>query len=172
LALIGARDEAHTMTEAVDDDLGQAGADLLLDGTGGELGFSRARAQLCAASAYVTLREGQAAETAATVALELFEAVPADERWTAGMIGARIDLGAARTLRGDLAGAEDALTPVFGLAPERRTSALTGRLDRLSRILASRPYRGVEASRICGQIDEFTARSLPRATRPAITAGP
>ena len=172
LALIGARDETHTMTDQVDDDLDQAGGDLLLDGTGGELGFSRARAQLCASSAYVTLGEGQAAETAATVALELFEAAPKHEQWTAGMIGARIDLGAARTLRGDLAGAEDALAPVFRLAPERRTSALTGRLNRLSRILATRPYRGVEASRICGRIDDFTARSLPRATRPAITAGP
>lgn len=171
LALIGARDEAHAMLAVVGDDLDQAGGDALLDETGGELGFSRARAALCASSAYVSLGEGLEAEAAAVTALELFAEAPAAEQWSAGEVGAHIDLGAARTLRGDLAGAEAALSPVFDLDPDRRTEALTRRLLRLNRILTSRPYRGaVEARRLGGQIEDFTARSLPRTARAALTA--
>jgi hypothetical protein len=85
-------------------------------------------------------------------------------------VGARIDLGTARALDGDLAGAEDALTLVFGLAAERRTDALTQRLGNLNRLLATRPYRGApEAGRLEEQIAAFTAHSLGTSVR-ALTA--
>lgn len=166
LALIGARDEAHDALHAADAQLDRAGGDVLLDEFGGELGFSAARAELCASSAYIALGEAADAERAALSAVTLFEELDGSDRWAAGEIGARIDLGTARTLRGDLAGAQDALSPVFLLEPQRRTEALSRRLVGLGRVLASRPYRGaIEAVTLGGKIEKFTARSLSRTAR-------
>jgi tetratricopeptide (TPR) repeat protein len=166
LALIGARGEASAAMRSAADQLDQAGADALLDEVGGELGFSHARTELCASSAHVSLGHGREAEQTATNALDLFAGLPAGDRWLAGELGAQIDLGAARTLRGDLAGAEAALAPVFTLDPDRRTEALSRRLVGLGRVLASRPYRGAqEAHRLGEQIEDFTTRSLGRTVR-------
>lgn len=80
-----------------------------------------------------------------------------------------MDLAAARTLRGDLAGAENALAPVFALEPERRTEAVARRLTNLGRVLGATRYQNaVEARRISEAIEDFTARSLPRGVLRAI----
>jgi hypothetical protein len=163
LSLIGARQETREALRAAGTELDLAGSDPLLDETGGELGFHRARAELCASSSYVSLGDPVAAVETATVALELFAGLPADEQWTAGEIGARIDLGAAHALRGDLGGAEEALAPVFTMDPSRRTAALSRRLTALARVLASRPFRGAtEANRLGDRIEDFTTHSLSR----------
>ncbi|MGQ0838191.1 hypothetical protein [Actinokineospora sp.] len=172
LALIGARDEVVAALDAASDELDQAGDDPFVDEIGGELEFDRSRRALCAGAAFVTLGDGVRAEIEATNALELFALVPSDIRWSAGELGARVDLAAARTLRGDLAGTEDALAEVFTLDPARRTEALGRRLSSLGRILGAARFRGSpESVRIGDAIANFTAptHSLARAgTRTVI----
>lgn len=165
LALIGAREEATSALDAASAELDRAGNDPLLDEVGGELGFDRSRRALCAGAVYVALGDGNRAEAEATAALELFGQMPAEVRWGAGEQGARIDLGTARVLRGDLAGAEDALSSVFELEPDRRTEALVRRLTRLGGVLGAGRFRGaVEAGRLGEAIEAFAERSLPRTT--------
>lgn len=75
-------------------------------------------------ASFVALGDGEQAETEANAALAQFGEMPEGVRSGAGELGARVDLAAARTLRGDLAGAADALVAVFALDPERRTEAV------------------------------------------------
>ena len=173
LALIGARQEVRAALDAAADELQRAGNDPFLDEIGGELGFDRSRHALCAGASFVVLGDGDQAEIEATAALALFSEIPERSRWVAGECGARVDLAAARTLRGDLAGAEDALVPVFSLVPERRTESVAQRLTNLGRVLNAARYRdAVEARRIGEAIEDFTTRGLPRsATRAIINSG-
>ncbi len=171
LALIGARQEVGIALDAAANELDRAGDDPFLDETGGELGFDRSRRALCAGASFVTLGDGARAEPEALTALDLFGEMPERVRFAAGELGARIDLGAARTLRGDLAGAEDALVPVFALDSARRTEALSRRLTSLGRVLGTVRYRGaVEAARIGEAIEDFTAGSLAHAIPRSISA--
>jgi tetratricopeptide (TPR) repeat protein len=163
LALIGARQEVITELNAAARELDRAGDDPFLDEIGGELSFDRSRHALCTASAYVALGDGEQAEPAAMTAIELFAGLPEDLRGGTGELGAWIDLGTARALRGNLAGAEEALHQVFALAPERRTEALARRLTDLGRVLATTKYRGaVEAIRMGEAIEDFTSNRLAR----------
>ncbi|MGB8202567.1 MAG: hypothetical protein WCF33_23265, partial [Pseudonocardiaceae bacterium] len=170
LALIGARQEVRAALGAAADELQRAGNDPLLDEIGGEFGCDHSRLALAAGASFVALGDGDQAETEDTAALALFGEVPEQSRWVAGELGVRADLAAARALRGDLAGAEDALVPVFALDVDRRTEALTQRLTSLGRMLGSARYRdAAEAGRIGDAIEDFTTRSLPRnATRAII----
>jgi hypothetical protein len=172
LALIGARQEVQSELNKAADELDRAGDDPFLDEIGGELGFDRSRRALCAGAAYVALGDGDQAEIEAMGALQLFAELPEETRWGAGELGARIDLGTARTLRGDLAGAEDALSTVLDLDPSRRTEALSLRMQGLGRILGTSRYRGAtEARRLGEAIEGFAESSLARATATrAITA--
>ena len=170
LASLGARQEVRAALGAAADELQRAGNNPLLDEIGGELGFDHSRYALCATASFVTLGDGAQAETEATAALALFGEVPEQSRWTAGELSVRADLAAARILRGDLAGAQDALVPVFALDVDRRTESLARRLTSLGRMLGSARYRdAAEAGRIGDAIEDFTTRSLPRnATRAII----
>ena len=169
LALIGARQEVRAALDAAADELQRAGDDPFLDEIGGELRFDHARRALCAGASFVALGDGEQAETEATAALALFGEMPERARSGAGELGARVDLAAAHTLRGDLAGAEDALVAVFALDPERRTEAVIRRLTNLERMLGSARYRdAVEAGRIGDAIEDFTARRLPCSATRAI----
>ncbi|GGM63941.1 hypothetical protein GCM10012275_38130 [Longimycelium tulufanense] len=153
LALLGARGEVEQALGRAADELDRAGSDPLLDGVGGELCFGRSRTALCAGTAYVALRDAHRAEEATMLALRLFAE---RERWRPGELGATVDLAAARTLRGDLAGAEEALAPVFTLELDHRTEALRLRLVHLTRVLGTARYRqSLEARRITEQATEF-----------------
>lgn len=173
LALLGAREEVQDELNRAADELDLAGDDPFLDDVGGELGFSRARRALCAGAAYVALGDGERAEREALGALELFEQSPDDMRWGAGELSARVDLSTARAMRGDLAGASDALRQVLELDESRRTEALTQRLRGLGQLLSSSRYRSaVEAARLGEEIEEFARHSLGRSTATRmITAG-
>lgn len=165
LALIGARDEVGADLAAAVDQLDHAGHDELLDGVGGELGFDRSRLALCGSTAYVALGDGERAEPAAEAAQEMFASLDDARRWNSGAVAAAVDLGTARALRGNLAGAEDALSEVFALPPAERTATVSQRLLGLGRILGSNRYRGaVEAASVGEAIEAFTAASLPRTT--------
>ncbi|MTD57145.1 hypothetical protein [Amycolatopsis pithecellobii] len=173
LALIGARDEAQAELDSAATELDRAGEDSFLDEIGGELAFDRSRAALCGGAVFVALGDGQRAESEASRALALFDQMPEAQRWGAGALGARVDLATARTLHGDLAGAQEALGPVFELDPARRTEAIAQRLHGLGRLLGTTRYRGaVEAGPIGEAIEDFTAASLARvAARPALSSG-
>ncbi|WP_280245815.1 hypothetical protein [Nocardia abscessus] len=165
LALLGARGEVHTELESAASELDRAGGDDFLDEVGGELAFDRPRRALCAGAAYVALGDGEQAEQEASAAVDLFSTVPAAQRWGAGALGAHVDLGAARVLRDDLAGAQDALAPVFDIPPARRTEAIALRLHSLARTLGTSRYRGAtEALQLGAAIEDFTAISLSRTT--------
>lgn len=165
LAMLGARQEVSTALALAAEELDRAGDDPLLDDTGGELGFDRSRRALSAGASYVWLGDGERAEAEAEHALALFDTLPFGARWHAGELSARVDLGTARALRGDLAGVEDGLGQVFALAPELRTEALNRRLISLGHMLGSSRYRGaVEAGRLGEQIEDFTATSLARSS--------
>ena len=173
LALLGARDEVASALAGAEFELDKAGNDSFLDEIGGELGFNRARLALCAGAAFVSLGDGERAEIEALAALELFGLVPPQLKWAAGELGARIDLAAARILRNDLAGAEDALRQVFDLESQRRTEALTRRLTDIGVVLRTSQFRrAVEATRIGEAIENFATDSLPAISAyPAITSG-
>lgn len=167
--MLGGRDEATTALNSSSDKLDVSGNDTLMDEIGGEFGFDRARHALCIGASYVLLGNARLAEAGATRALELFDARPPHERWNAGTLAARVDLGAARVLGADLAGTEEALAPVLILKPEWRTEALSNRITKLGRALRAARYRGAtEASRIGEAIEDFTANSLARSPRRAI----
>lgn len=171
LAMIGAHQEVSVALDAAADELDRAGDDPFLDEIGGELGFDRSRRALCAGTSFVTLGDGARAEPEAVAALELFGEMPQRVRFAAEELSACIDLSAARTLRGDLAGAEYALVPVFALDSARRTEALSRRLTNLGRILGTVRYRGaVEAARIGEAIEDFTAGSLAQTIPRSISA--
>ena len=75
----------------------------------------------------------------------------------AGELAARVDLATARTLSDDLAGAQDALGPVFAVDPEQRTLPVVRRLTTLGRMMGASRYRdAVEAHRIGETIENFT----------------
>ena len=99
------------------------------------------------------------------IALELFGTAPEHARWSAGQLGAYVDLATARTLRGDLAGTEEALSLVLALAPEHRTEAISLRLDYLGRLVSAPRFHGAtEARRLGERIEDFTAHDLARLT--------
>ncbi|HEX5403149.1 MAG TPA: hypothetical protein VFX16_12685 [Pseudonocardiaceae bacterium] len=173
LAMIGARQEVEIELNAAANELDRAGDDPFLDEIGGELGFDRSRRALCAGASFVVLGDGERAERDAIAALDLFGKMPEQVRWGAGELGARVDLATARTLSGDLAGTEEALSAVLALPPDRRTEAISLRLASLGRMLGGKQFQGaVEASRMGEAIEDFTAHSLGRVTaRPEITSG-
>jgi len=172
LALLGARQEVQAELGKAADELDRAGDDPFLDEIGGELGFDRSRHALCAGAAFVALGDGDQAEVEAMRALNLFAELPEPSRWAAGESGARIDLGTARVLRGDLAGAESALRPVLELDTSRRTEAVALRMQSLGRMLGTTRYRGaVEAVQLGDAIEDFTAHSLGRMSVRTISNG-
>ncbi|MFI6998295.1 hypothetical protein [Nocardia sp. NPDC050175] len=169
LALIGARGEVRHELDAAATELDRAGNDPFLDEIGGELAFDRARRALCAGASYVALGDGDQAQQEAEAAVALFASIPDDQRWEAGALSAQVDLGAARTIRGDLAGAAAALEPVFRLKPARRTEAIAQRLLTLAQVLGTTRYRGAsEAVALGGTIEDFTSISLSRTSMRAL----
>ena len=74
------------------------------------------------------------------------------------MNGTRIDVAAARLLRRDLYGAQDALGPVLELEPSKRNAALTGRIVGVRRRLSAPDWDNTgEARELVEQIDHWTA---------------
>ncbi|WP_327120435.1 hypothetical protein OHB12_16385 [Nocardia sp. NBC_01730] len=171
LATIGARDEVGQHLNAAGDELDRAGNDPLFDEVGGEMQFDRLRYSVCAASAYIALGDGNRAEAESMAALDLFVRGSEEKRF--GVLAARTDLATARVLLGDLAGAQNAITPVLAVDAARRTDRLAQRAHSLSRLIGAERFHGAHEARSLGEaVEDFTATSLPRAIpRPALPAG-
>lgn len=165
-AMLGDREGVERALRNADEAQQSEHRDELFDNIGGEFAYRAAHKEFSATSAYATLHDGPAAERHAQRGLELFESLPVTERAYYAEYGARVDLAAARVLRGDLSGARDALVPVFALAPAQRVSGVLGRLDQVRRLLAADIFRDSrEARQLTTDITDFTtstpSQSLP-----------
>jgi hypothetical protein len=128
------------------DDAGQH-RDLLCEETGGEFAFSRARADACAAAAWLDLGHAPEAKQAARRALNDLTALPPARQPVSQVTGARIDLASACLLGRERDEAEEALGHVFAVPSPLRNVSLSGRLARARKILASPYWSGDPSAR-------------------------
>ena len=141
--------------------------DEMHDEVGGEFTFAHPRQELSLGTSYVALGDGPRAEAHALRALDLYAALPPEQRPYYDENAARVDLASARIMRGDLAGARAALEPVFALPPVQRSAGITSRLDQVRALLAVDLFRNSrEAAQLTTDITDFTADTTPRALPP------
>jgi tetratricopeptide (TPR) repeat protein len=166
-ALLGDADGATRAVRSVEDAREVESRDELHDGIGGEFGYNPAQQELSAGTAYVTLRDGMAAEQHAQRALDILATFPPGRRAYYTEHATRVDLAIARLLRGDLAGAREALVPVFALPPAQRVSGVTSRLEQARALLGAEVFRTSRiARRLATDIADFTADTTGRALPP------
>jgi len=134
--------------------------DLLSDETGGEFAFSPARADACAASAWLDLGRGLEAKVATQRALDDLAALPAVRQPLSQVLGARIDLATACLFNHERDQAEEALRSVIAAAPSSLTNvSLSGRLARTRKVLASGCWsKDPVAQQLSEMISEWPAR--------------
>ncbi len=126
--------------------------DPLSDEIAGEFAFGRARAEACAAAAWLDLSRGLEAKEAARRALDQLAALPVSRQPFSQLAGARIDLATACLLEHERDEAEAALGVVLAVPAEMRNASLAGRLMRTRKILTSDYWS-----------DDPTARHLDKA---------
>jgi len=114
-----------------------------LDGYGGMLTFTAARARYYAADALSWLPGHDESERIATEAVEAY-ADPAQADWAFGdAAGAACDLAMARLHAGDIDGAGDAVAMVLELPREQRIGGIMKSVKRVGDALAAAPSSGV-----------------------------
>ena len=111
--------------------------DRLSDDIGGEFAFGHARAEACAAAAWLDVGCGQEAKNAATRALDEFMALPPSRRPHSQATGARIDLATGCLFQRELDEAEDVLGQVLTVHTPLANVSLSGRLARSRQVLAA-----------------------------------
>lgn len=133
--------------------------DSLCEGTGGEFAFGRARAEACAAAAWLDLGRGLEAKDAAKRALSELTTLPPGRQPVSQVTGARIDLATACLMRHQLDEAEETLGCVFSIPSSLRNVSLSGRLARTRKSLVSPYWSGDPAARhLNGALGEWLAR--------------
>lgn len=139
LALLGDHSAVAEVLEQgrLDQDDADNSRDMLSDEVGGEFAFDRARAEACAAAAWLDLGNGLEAKRAAHRALAELTSVPQSRQPLSQVAGARIDLATACLLQHDLDEAEETLKVVFDAPSALRNVSLSGRLVRAHKVLAS-----------------------------------
>jgi hypothetical protein len=120
-----------------DQDDAERHCDPLADEIGGEFAFGRARAEACAAAAWLDLGRGQEATQAAELALSELSALPACRQSLSQVTGARIDLATACLIQRERDQAEEILGNVFAVSSPLRNVSLLGRLERTRKVLDS-----------------------------------
>lgn len=142
---------------------GTGRTDDLHDAIGGEFAFSDERLAMCNATTSLLVGDGAAAEEHAGTALHLVQTRPAARRSPHVLGGAAADLAIARLLRGDLAGAADALGALWEVSPEQRATGLLERTTILRRTLTIPRYAGAPLAIDLGdRLEDFNRVSLPR----------
>lgn len=150
-------------------DHGQDSTDELSE-LGGLLTFPVAKQLYYAGGAHSLLGQHEKAKRAASAAIELYETGPAEDRSYGDEAMARVDVADARLAAGDLAGAGEALAPVFALPPAQRIRQLHDRLTRVSNALVIPRYAQTrEARQLAGELAAFAEGSPPR---PPVISGP
>lgn len=146
---------ASALLDATQDDVPAVGGDELTDEIGGEFAFSTGRAAACAAAAWLSLGEGSGVERSANVALEYYSADAEESR--APLLGATIDLAAARLLQGDVGMASSHLRAVLSTESPDRVSLLT-RMGAISRHLEDRRWSNTkQAHQLRADIGEWVS---------------
>lgn len=148
-ALLGDPDSVAEMLDQArrDQDEAERFHDPLSDETGGEFAFGHARAEACAAAAWLDLGHGQEAKNAATRALDEFAALPASRRPHSQAVGARIDLATGCLLQRELDEAADVLGEVLTVHTPLENVSLSGRLARSRKVLAAPDWTSEPAAR-------------------------
>jgi transcriptional regulator with XRE-family HTH domain len=137
----GASDRVRTELASADQALDQAGgsnAESLHDEIAGEYGWSQARHAMCAATALLVTGELDHAASRARAAITFQTASHTpDDLVTAK---AQADLACIELASGRLDAAQDALRPVWDVAPAFRSYPLIGRLENAASTLAKPRY--------------------------------
>jgi hypothetical protein len=161
-AHLGAVDQAREALAAADrerDRIGDSGTEELHDEIGGEFGWGPARQAMCSASALLLIGDADAAAVRAAEAIRLHGS---DKTGSLVDMTARVDLAQAELARGQLDAAQDALRPVWLLAPPHRRYSLVRRLEGVGAALAKPQYLNArKATELAGQITAFSAQSAP-----------
>ncbi|HUZ55597.1 MAG TPA: hypothetical protein VMU94_24090 [Streptosporangiaceae bacterium] len=130
--------------------------DSLSNETGGEFAFVRARADACAAAAWLDLGDGRQASEAAHAALATLTAMPIPRRSLSQITGAQTDLATARLLSNDLDGSAEAIKPVLAQPASLRNVSLAGRLARTQTTLLSPAWaRNAQARQLADDIGDW-----------------
>jgi hypothetical protein len=143
-ALLGDAVSVGKVLEAAwrDQEQAEQRADPLSDEVGGEFAFGRARAEACAASAWLDLGCGAEAKEAAQRALaELTRLSPACQPLSQ-VNGARADLVSACLLNHDRDEAAEVVAKVLSVPSALMNVSLSGRLDRVMSILGAPLWSG------------------------------
>lgn len=126
--------------------LGQAGRerdnatghrDLLSEEIGGEFAFGRARAEACAAAAWLDVGQGSEAKAAAHRAVDDLAALPSGDQPVSMVIGAHIDLATACLVAHERDQAEEVLREVIAVPSALVNVSIAGRLVRTRETLAA-----------------------------------
>jgi hypothetical protein len=163
-ALLG--DEASVRLMLADAERDQQDAqthpDLLCEEVAGEFGFGQARADACAAAAWLDLGCGSQARDAAARALLSLAALPPGRQPVSQVIGTRIDLATACLLSRERDEAQQILGQVLTIRPPLANVSLSGRLARFRAALGSPAWSADPAAQALGDaISEWLASGGP-----------
>jgi len=162
-AYLGAVDRVRSELAAADraqDEAGDAYREELHDEIGGEYSWDKARHAMCAATALLIAGDPAGAAVRAREAIALHAAGYAFGDLVSAK--ARADLACVELSGGGLDAAEDALNPVWGVAPGFRRYPLVGRLESASAALGEPRYaRSRPAADLVERIRVFSAESAP-----------
>jgi transcriptional regulator with XRE-family HTH domain len=132
--------------------------DSLSEEIGGEFAFGRARAEACAAAAWLDLGRGQEAKEAAHRAVAELAVLPQSRQPFSQVAGIRIDLATACLMQDERDEAEEALEAVLAVPATMRNVSLSGRLARTRRVLRSQHWsEDATAQQLDGAIGEWVA---------------
>jgi hypothetical protein len=155
---LGLADEARDAT-------GEAGDDELHDALGGEFGWGPARQAMSSATALLQIGDPGRAAIRAREAIRLR---PQDSTGSQVSMTARADLACAELAHGRLDAADDALRPVWEVAPAYRRHALVERLCGVAVALGEPRFASAPITvTLAGRIEAFTADSAPRSLPPS-----
>ncbi|HEY9473359.1 MAG TPA: hypothetical protein VIS06_05830, partial [Mycobacteriales bacterium] len=166
-ALLGDRDGVTEAVQAAEEARGAEAHDEMHNAISGEFDYNLARQEVGTGTAYLVIGDGTAAEQHAQRTLDLYASLPAERVSYFAQNAARVDLASARIMRGDLAGAQAALTTVFALPPVQRSAGITSRLGQVRALLAVDLFRNSrEAVQLTTDITDFTTDTTARALPP------
>jgi hypothetical protein len=131
-------------------------ADSLSTEIGGEFAFGRARAEACAAAAWLDLGKGPEALAAAQSALDGLISLPRPRRPLSQVNGVQIDIATACLLNNDLDGGTEAIKPVLAQPSSLRNVSLAGRLARTRTALRSSAWaKNSQARQLAEEISNW-----------------
>jgi hypothetical protein len=142
--LLGDRESATGVLDHArrDQDDAEGRHDGLADEVCGEFAFGRARAQACAAAAWLDLGDGPQAQEAARRAIAELTQMPIGRQSISQITGARIDMATACLLNHELDQAIELLSSTLDLQPALRNMSLSGRLVRARKALTASRWSG------------------------------